>query len=457
MGMEDSLVDPEQQIPETSSVLSNDTHQMQEPPGVAENETSDDKGDLPKELVENDPIYNNNYHFFKSDDENALNKEPPLTFQDFSQFNFDSCFTKGCKWAPDGLCFLTNSNDNVLRVWDLPQTFHNLKEWERNTEVSSLHPSLSMKEGGLIYDFCWYPLMNSWNPVTCCLASASRDSPVHLWDAFSGQIRATYRAYNQVDEVEAARSIAFDPTGEKLYCGFKNCVRVFDVSLPGRQCNTRNLKSASGDTQNGIVSCITVSPAVPSLFAVGTYLRTIGLYMENTGKALCILQGHEGGITHMKFSEDGLRLYSGGRKDSEILCWDLREPGKVLFSVPRPVLTHQRIYFDITADGEYLLSGTPDGTVYVWETSGAISEEGTLKDPIKVFKAHNDCTNGISVHQQYPLLVTCSGQRHYMENSDSEDEVEREAKNKSSQSIENSVKLWWLGSGKLSDDAIRDD
>lgn len=83
----------------------------------------------------------------------------------------------------------------------------------------------------------------------------------------------------------------------------------------------------------------------------------IGLYSEGTGKALCILQGHEGGITHLKFSDDGLRLYSGGRKDSEILCWDLREPGKVLFSVPRHVNTHQRIYFDLSPNGEYLFTG----------------------------------------------------------------------------------------------------
>lgn len=59
----------------------------------------------------------------------------------------------------------------------------------------------------------------------------------------------------------------------------------------------------------------------------------------------------------MEFSTDGLRLYSGGRKDSEIVCWDLREPGKVLFSVPRVVKNHQRIYFDLTPDGKYLISG----------------------------------------------------------------------------------------------------
>ncbi|KAK3913249.1 Telomerase Cajal body protein 1 [Frankliniella fusca] len=447
-GPEVPLNDPPQEL-QISPISTKDNSQIQEETSGVSKVESDLCQD--EELGEQDSlkdfasteVISVGYQYFNCDEKSNSNREPILTFQDFSEFKTDECFTKGCKWAPDGLCFLTNSNDNKLRVWDLPQIFHSSKEWDKKTDISSLHPSLSMKEGGLIYDFCWYPLMNSWNPVTCCLASASRDSPVHLWDAFSGELRATYRAYNQVDEVEAARSIAFDCAGEKLYCGFKNCVKIFDVSLPGRQC------TASGDIQNGIVSCIAVSPAIQSLFAVGTYMRTIGLYMENTGKALCILQGHEGGITHMKFSEDGLRLLSGGRKDSEILCWDLREPGKILFSVPRPVMTHQRIYFDLTADGKYLLSGTSDGMVHVWDTSAALYEEGNLKETVKAFKAHKDCTNGISIHQHYPLLVTCSGQRHYMERSDSEDETEKGAE--SYNSIENSIKLWWLGNEKLND------
>lgn len=28
------------------------------------------------------------------------------------------------------------------------------------------------------------------------LVSTSKDSPIHLWDAFTGELRCTYRAYN---------------------------------------------------------------------------------------------------------------------------------------------------------------------------------------------------------------------------------------------------------------------
>jgi len=35
-------------------------------------------------------------------------------------------------------------------------------------------------------------------------------------------------------------------------------------------------------------------------------------------------------------------------QDHEILCWDMRNPGQILFSLYRKVTTNQRMYFDIT-------------------------------------------------------------------------------------------------------------
>ena len=96
-------------------------------------------------------------------------------------------------------------------------------------------------------------------------------------------------------------------------------------------------------SQSGIISCIAVNPALISVYAAASYLKTIGkqtitfeillfngiafflkkgLYSEPDGTALCVLEGHKGGVTHLKFSPDGLVLYSGGRKDPEILWFD---------------------------------------------------------------------------------------------------------------------------------------
>ena len=53
--------------------------------------------------------------------------------------------------------------------------------------------AVEMKEGESVYDYQWYPLMNSASPETCCLATTSQHQPIHLYDAFDGHIRATYR------------------------------------------------------------------------------------------------------------------------------------------------------------------------------------------------------------------------------------------------------------------------
>jgi WD40 repeat protein len=82
-----------------------------------------------------------------------------------------------------------------------------------------------------------------------------------------------------------------------------------------------------------------------------------GVYSEPNGTLLCLLLGHSGGITHLQFSPDGTKILSGGRKDSEVICWDIRNPGSVLFSVRRNVATNQRMYFDITPDSRYVVSG----------------------------------------------------------------------------------------------------
>lgn len=82
-----------------------------------------------------------------------------------------------------------------------------------------------------------------------------------------------------------------------------------------------------------------------------------GLYTDD-GDAICLLKGQIGGLTHLMFSPDGNLLYTGARKDNEILCWDLRNTTDVLFTLNRVVTTNQRIYFDITQDGKYLISGT---------------------------------------------------------------------------------------------------
>ncbi|XP_008284434.1 telomerase Cajal body protein 1 isoform X2 [Stegastes partitus] len=361
--------------------------------------------------------------------------------------NFPENYLKGCKWAPDGSCILTNSADNVLRVYNLPPEIYSYN-WDVLPEMS---PVLRMAEGDTIYDYCWYPKMNSLEPDTCFLASSSRDNPVHVWDAFYGEVRASFRPYNHLDELTAAHSLCFSPDGAQLYCGFDKTVRVFYTERPGRDCEERpTVVKKQG--QSGIISCFGFSPC-QSVYACGSYSRCAGLYSCQDGTLLALLPTrHHGGLTHLLFSPDGNYLYTGGRKDPEILCWDLREPGKVVFSLKRNVATNQRIYFDLDQSGRYLLSGDTEGVVSVWDTHTAPPDGNEeLLQPQLRFQAYWDCTNGISIHPFMPLLATSSGQRQFPWPGDSEGDSASDTEGSgavmSQQEArqDNALTLWWAG------------
>jgi len=120
-----------------------------------------------------------------------------IATKEYQPTNMHENFTKGCQWSPDGTCLLVPSEDFRIRIYELPRELYS-GQVPSDFIQTNFTPALTIKEGGLIYNTCWYPFMNSWEPATCCFLSTSKESPIHLWDAFTEELRATYRAYNQL-------------------------------------------------------------------------------------------------------------------------------------------------------------------------------------------------------------------------------------------------------------------
>lgn len=82
-----------------------------------------------------------------------------------------------------------------------------------------------------------------------------------------------------------------------------------------------------------------------------------GLYKDGP---LCTFKTGSG-VTQIEFSSCGMKLFSVVRKNNEFLCWDLRNPGTVLYSFEgRQSDTNQRIQFAITPDNKQIISGELD-------------------------------------------------------------------------------------------------
>lgn len=146
----------------------------------------------------------------------------------------------------------------------------------------------------------------------------------------------------------------------------------------------------------------------------------------------------------MKFSFDGTKLFTGSRREHEIICWDIRYLSTVLYSLKRDSDTNQRIYFDTDFYTNYLASGGQDGSVRFYDLNeigndnSGQSNEST--EPTFQFRAHQDCVNGVALHPFYPLLATCSGERKFrsLNENDENSFFHKDVK------FENSLKLWWL-------------
>ncbi|KAM7264565.1 hypothetical protein ACFE04_002248 [Oxalis oulophora] len=337
-----------------------------------------------------------NYHFYKQ----------------FRRTTPSNNFLKALNWSPDGSCFLTSSEDNTLRAFNLP--------YEGSTECS-LHPhddsypaNLVVKEGESVYDFCWYPYMSASDPVTCVFATSTRDHPIHLWDATSGELRCSYRAYDAMDEITAAFSVGFNPAGTKIFAGYNKSIRVFDVHRPGRDFEQHSTLQRNKEGQRGIISAIAFGPNDSKMLATGSYDQTTAIYSEDNMELLYVLHGQEGGVTHVQFSKDGNYLYTGGRKDPFIMCWDVRNTVEVVYKLYRSAEhTNQRISFDIEPSGKHLGTGGQDGTVNIYDLQTGQWVSG--------FQAAADTVNGFSFHPFMPLAATSSGHRRFEDPDDGSD------------------------------------
>lgn len=81
-------------------------------------------------------------------------------------------------------------------------------------------------------------------------------------------------------------------------------------------------------------------------------------------------------------------------KDSEILCWDLRNYGSILHIIKRNCTTNQRIYFDINFEKDLLATGDSDGIVRLFDLKTASDEDNHLQCSGQ-FRSHDNCVNGV--------------------------------------------------------------
>lgn len=312
------------------------------------------------------------------------------------------------------------------------------------------------------------------------LLSNTRDQPVHLYDAYSGAIRATYRPYNSLDEMESPTVVHFSCDGKRIVCGgFRSdrVIHIFDLAVPGRDSTVLRLGKTrrSTDGQKGLVSAL-ASTHDGRYFAVGTYAPgSIYIYDDRSGhfpnntvlNGLCVV-GHgkgrkrrfvdteennttddepvvdhqwiqhaktkwfqgraQGGVTQLQFAPDQeYLLYSASRRSDAILLWDLRmlsdtnegQPIRGIGSFRTLSDTNQRLEFDLSEDGNTLYAGGMDRCVRIYDTQST-KLLGTLDQM-------DDAVNGVSfthlTSTNKSYLAVATGSRRFPEDKEEDEDT----------------------------------
>jgi WD40 repeat protein len=269
---------------------------------------------------------------------------------------------------------------------------------------SDLFFSRTWKLSASCYDYCFYPRMDSQDHGSCCFITAIKDAPVQLWDVITGRLRASYVAPDHVEVIRAANAITFNLDGSKIFCGYTNRFNVFDTGVPGSRSDkiaTTSSRRAS-DGIKGIVSSISFNPDYSGIFAVGTFAGQVGIYDERD-YSLLDLKYVESGISQIEFSKNGKMMITASRKSNQILVWDLRNTGQVLFSLPRDGYTNQRLKFSLDSSGKYIGTGDIHGNFSSFD----------LETGEEMFsqKLYNDVCSSVDFHPFLPLMASTSGER----------------------------------------------
>ncbi|PKI83724.1 hypothetical protein MVES_002631 [Malassezia vespertilionis] len=354
-------------------------------------------------------------------------------------------FWRSALWSPDGTLFLARAESHTLYVF-------RAEPWA-TLQYTFQAPSP-------VLDVCWYmyPAISDDNVVHWCFAVSCRDMPVRLVDAVDGTTKASFGIVNHVESFLAPQALAFSSDCVRLFGGLSEACTVHSLADAG---TNRHAALALAASQHGLVSALAVGRAPHDLeeengapleiTAVGTYANVVGIYVTDAswlhsaaerdeagrhgakeivqGGALCLAgwrvnEGH--GIVQMQWHPKHRHiLVVGMRRASYVYVYNTsylsgtgtpfqRAPA-LLARLERPCAnSHQRLLFDIDAEGRFLVAGDARGTIRIWDLEYVLRADTDVPSPLLAWNAHTDAIGSTQFCPQKPQCVlSVAGARHW--------------------------------------------
>jgi WD40 repeat protein len=161
--------------------------------------------------------------------------------------------------------------------------------------------------------------------------------------------------------------------------------------------DTRNgQRATSSDTHTDNVLALDISPDGRWITS-GSVDQTIALRRVSDGEVFHTLRGHTAGVHRLRFSPDGLRLFSVGA-DGDLKSWRVSGLDRLTDALTPETESHYAVSFN--AAREVILIGGSCGLVHVLDAS--TGQERARR------RAHDSSVNALDTTTDMSLVVTCS-------------------------------------------------
>lgn len=247
-------------------------------------------------------------------------------------------YIRSLAFSLDGRFLASGAEDHLIRVWEIIRT--------DKQNVTLNHFCTLSGHSQDVYAVEFLP--------SNLLISGSGDSTLRIWDIFK-----------------------------------KECLKILSPDDDGNNNDNDNLASITNADASGITS-ISVSHD-GRLVAAGSLDRFIRLWDIENGTLVKVLKGHDDSVYSVSFSHDGKHLISGSL-DKTIKLWQLPSDlnssnnnnghcdadeanGTLLMTSDRTecqysIIGHKDFVLTVNSslpDGRYILSGSKDRSVQVWD------------------------------------------------------------------------------------------
>jgi WD40 repeat protein len=270
--------------------------------------------------------------------------------------------------SPNGKYIVSGSDDETIKLWDL-NTGRLVRSFEGHT------------------DEVWSVAIT---PNGKYIVSGSRDNTIKLWDINTGKLIRSFKGH-----VEPVQVVVITQNGKYIVSGSDDkTIKLWDIKTG------RLVRSFEG--HKGPVRSVTITPNRKYIVS-GSWDDTIKLWNINTGKLIKSFKGHKDDVSSVAISPNGNYIVSGSR-DNTIKLWDINTR-KILRNINTgKILRNFKGHTDevwsvtITPNGKYIVSGSFDNTIKLWDIY-----TGKL---IRSFEEQTDDVNSVAISPNGKYIVS---------------------------------------------------